>query len=256
MSLKSTTTKLLNRSAFTLAEILITMAIIGTIAALTIPTLISYSQKTQYAAALKEAYSKFNQALQGVSTNHGCVNDLKCAGVFGAGTTSKTIGDEIATYFLIGKNCGMTPVGQGCLPANANNNFNGSSGSTTPLDTDSTLDKFTTAGGVSFAIMNNVTGCADNWSSTVGYMSQTCGYVYIDVNGLQGPNYLGRDIFMFFITNGKGAQLYPWGGEDDNSTISQKWWNAGGANNCSLATSTNGAYCTGRVVEKGWKIDY
>ena len=59
--------KSLNKSkpkflAFTLAEVLITLGIIGIVAALTIPTVINSTQDKEFSAALKEFYSILEQA--------------------------------------------------------------------------------------------------------------------------------------------------------------------------------------------------
>lgn len=48
---------------FTLAEILVTLMIIGIIAALTIPSLIQNTKKNEYVAGLKKASSSFSDAL-------------------------------------------------------------------------------------------------------------------------------------------------------------------------------------------------
>ena len=48
---------------FTLAEVLITLTIIGVVAALTIPILLGRTQNTQYATSVKQAMSMLNQAL-------------------------------------------------------------------------------------------------------------------------------------------------------------------------------------------------
>src|SRR5574344_1947737 len=45
------------RSAFTLAEVLIVLAIIGIVASLTIPTLVNKIQKHEYVVALKKFYT-------------------------------------------------------------------------------------------------------------------------------------------------------------------------------------------------------
>jgi len=56
------------RSAFTLAEVLITLTIIGVLAAMTIPTLMNNINNMQYKIAYKKAYSEFSQAfLQAIS---------------------------------------------------------------------------------------------------------------------------------------------------------------------------------------------
>lgn len=51
-------------SAFTLAEILTVLGIIGVLAAMTIPNLISAYQKTQTVVQIKKFYTNMNQALQ------------------------------------------------------------------------------------------------------------------------------------------------------------------------------------------------
>ncbi|MDD3237090.1 MAG: type II secretion system protein [Candidatus Gastranaerophilales bacterium] len=50
-------------SAFTLAEVLITLVIIGVIAAMTIPSLLNNTNKQEYRTALKKAVSALNQAV-------------------------------------------------------------------------------------------------------------------------------------------------------------------------------------------------
>lgn len=52
-----------SRYGFTLAEVLITLGIIGILAAITIPVLINAIQENQYKTAYKKAYSVLSQAL-------------------------------------------------------------------------------------------------------------------------------------------------------------------------------------------------
>lgn len=52
-----------SKKAFTLAEVLITLAIIGVVAAITVPIIMRNFQDAQYKAAYKEAFSVLSQAL-------------------------------------------------------------------------------------------------------------------------------------------------------------------------------------------------
>ena len=52
------------KQAFTLAEVLITLGIIGVVAALTIPTLISNHKKIETSSRLKKFYSSMEQAIR------------------------------------------------------------------------------------------------------------------------------------------------------------------------------------------------
>ena len=65
------TTKILKYYAFTLAEILITLGIIGVVAGLTIPGLIQSYQKQQTVAKLKKVYAILNQIARNSSNENG-----------------------------------------------------------------------------------------------------------------------------------------------------------------------------------------
>ena len=54
----------MKNKAFTLAEVLITLAIIGVVAAMTLPTLITKYRKQQTVAHLKKVYTSLNQAMR------------------------------------------------------------------------------------------------------------------------------------------------------------------------------------------------
>ena len=62
------------RAAFTLAEVLITLGIIGVVAALTLPTLIQNHQKQVYVTQLKKAYSTINNAYNKMAADEGVVD--------------------------------------------------------------------------------------------------------------------------------------------------------------------------------------
>ena len=51
------------RDGFTLAEVLITLGIIGVVAAMTMPTLMNSTQGAQYKAAYKKALSALSQGV-------------------------------------------------------------------------------------------------------------------------------------------------------------------------------------------------
>ena len=54
--------RMMNRNGFTLAEVLITLGIIGIVAALTIPTLIANTKSQQFRSQFKKTLSTLNQA--------------------------------------------------------------------------------------------------------------------------------------------------------------------------------------------------
>lgn len=235
--------------AFTLAEVLITLSIIGIVAALTIPTLINNYQKTQYVTGLKKAYTQFNQVLSKFSSDRGCVNDLKCTGEFTASKTNDTLGQALVPYFKLAKDCGDAESTV-CFTTQSSGNYDGTS--TRQNDNGTDYYKFLTVDGVAYAVRNYSDNCS-SWggSGKTNNLKQVCGGLRVDVNGPdKGPNSYGRDIFSFNITNGKGALLYPVGGSDEQWT----WWN-GSPKYCAEGDK-QGYFCTGRVIEEGWEMNY
>lgn len=61
----------MNKKAFTLAEVLITLGIIGVVAALTLPTLIEEHQKKVTVTRLKAFNSIMSQAFQAAKLEYG-----------------------------------------------------------------------------------------------------------------------------------------------------------------------------------------
>ena len=86
---------------FTLAEVLVTLGIIGVVSALTVPTLMQNYQKKSYVTQLHKVYNELNQALLQYQTDRNAVN-LKEAGL----TTNEACADffkkpERASCFIL-----------------------------------------------------------------------------------------------------------------------------------------------------------
>lgn len=258
-----------NKLAFTTAEILAVIGVLGFIAALTMPGFIENAQKRGYVVNLHKAYNNFNQALDSISLDHGCVGDLPRTGLFAIahGKSNQTFGDEFVKKFKVYKNCGIRP--EGCMPTNVNGAYDGSAGES-DWNTKGWYS-FITDDGIAYGIDiiprdpdgNDISSIytencgVDLGGSTIGNMSAKCGAVRIDVNGPnKGPNYRGRDIFVFYMTNGKGTLLYPSGGVDDEAN---GWWKDPVTKQpryCYPGNKTEAYRCTGRVIEEGWEMNY
>ncbi|MFA7659178.1 MAG: prepilin-type N-terminal cleavage/methylation domain-containing protein [Candidatus Gastranaerophilaceae bacterium] len=227
--------------AFTLAEVLITLGIIGVVAGLMIPGVIAESQKAGYVAGARKAYSLWNQALIQMAADGGCIGDLSC---FFDSADTKTMGDKIAAYFNVAKNCDTTTTG--CFSDTIALNFDGSS---TVSGKDGGSYRFITADGMSVRLVSPYSGC----SGSAGSLTKICMYyVYIDINGLKKPNAFGRDIFFFMIDNTNGPALYPWGGAKYAPWKTNKYCDYGYNN----GTNKQGMYCIGRIIDEGWQMNY
>lgn len=90
---KSITHSLLSsQNAFTLAEVLITLAIIGVVAALTIPSLVQNYKERETVTRLKEFYSVFSQAYQLAILEHGTFDQ------WGLGDTNPKVEQEDGSF--------------------------------------------------------------------------------------------------------------------------------------------------------------
>lgn len=234
----------MRQKAFTLAEVLITLGIIGVIAAMTIPTLIQNTQKEQYITSLKKAYAQLNQAMAQVINDYNCSGNIVCTGL-----GSSALATELSQKFKTIKYCG-TGLNE-CFSVGYVTDwswyYDGSN-----KNTGSNLSggyKFITTDGISYNI-NYYGFCNDNSALATGNMSQMCGWIAIDTNGLKGPNNFGRDLWEFWIGNGKGVTvLYPVGGSEWPSN----YWKTN--NHCTPAIPYAFA-CPGRIVEESWQMNY
>jgi len=233
-------------SAFTLAEVLITLGIIGVVAALTIPTLINNNQKVQYVTGLKKAYSEVNQALALMANDSGCPGDLSC---FFDTNDVNTIGDKISSYFKVLKICKAGASQLGCFPDVVSWNFDGT-------NTASGVEyagayRFVTTDGMSVYIPLDINTSCDQVMSDPS-VKMCVENMMIDINGLKKPNIAGRDIFTFLITTGKGPTLYPVGGKLYDNWITEQGCDYG----YNGGVDIGGYRCAGRIMDEGWKMNY
>ena len=77
-----TTHNSLKKSAFTLAEVLITLGIIGVVAAITLPSLIQRNVEKQRVAQLKKAYSELSQAYNLAIAENGAPTEWGMGGMY------------------------------------------------------------------------------------------------------------------------------------------------------------------------------
>jgi len=230
--------------AFTLAEVLITLLIIGVIASLVIPALINDTQKAEYVTTLKKESAVLQQAFKLLALDAGgtILNNpnFNCSGSLCGTTISANAMNDFATKINVVKNCGN---GQGCwytLPRKylggdiANQNFDS--------NYDGKLGKAILADGTMMLVYINNLNCTDNTSygsppvSSPLYHS-ICGEIGIDVNGAKGPNQVGRDFFGFYITK---TGIYPHGTYNDGRSCD--------IGSSSFSTSDG---CTAKVLSDG-----
>lgn len=165
-----------NLPSFTLAEVLITLGIIGIVATMVIPTLNEQIQDIQLKTAAKEAFSKSAQAVEQMRQDQG-------------GTLREYVINSFAfkpafmKYFKVAQDCPSL-----CVPSSTSSTIY-SALSKGHADTRLFDDgQFVTTDGMFFGIEN---------FAVTGYLMIT-----VDVNGYtKKPNVYGKDVFMFEIVN-------------------------------------------------------
>ncbi len=193
------------KAAFTLAEVLITLGIIGIVAAMTIPTLISNYQKKQRLVQLKNSFSVVSNAIRLSEVDNGPMT------IWPTGADMDI--DEYWTKYLkpyfanpvlcmTMKDCGyddsFDTIKWGC---GAQWNI---------MTSDARLLFKLKNGTIVFLPRNSYEA-----DSTPIYVST----LYIDVNGASSPNECGKDVFVFKRTE-KGIMPYPASGRDCHTSPS------------------------------------
>lgn len=225
--------------AFTLAEVLITLAIIGIVAAMTIPSIVQQTQKQEYVSALKKTYSVISQATNMIITEEGGTPD-KWGMINENDASTNKIMELYKTHLLNLKVCDTSDSS-----CNYSDNLLNINGNISQIQTTYGGNwgvkvfkwKLSDGASISFDMWNysnfiNYFGLNPGYTDGLGY-----GMFIVDVNGNKKPNQLGRDVFIFCLTN-KG--LAP-AGRDNNSA------------NCSTSTSSvwGGADCAAKVLTEG-----
>lgn len=188
--------------AFTLAELLLTMTIIGVIASYTIPTLMQNIQDVHLKTSWKKAYSDFSQASNKLAMDY----SGSLVNVF---TSDDDVRNKILNYLTYIKKCdedsALEP--EGCWHA-ANNWYQLDK---TPYGADYTgYSRVILTNGMLIAFVLRSASCTFASSPN----NDTCAYFYIDVNGYKKPNMIGKDIFAGMIL--KEGRIIPRGTEGDS----------------------------------------
>lgn len=245
--------------AFTLAEVLVTLGIIGVVAALSITTLVQNYKKQVLVNQLKKAMSEISQGLKLMMAEDDVTSLTQINGAMSyCGGFNK---------FETDYHC--TPLGKRFL-----NTFKGSRYITNVQDIPDYKwkylngEKYEVQGIVSAHILsdNVMLLWGEDW---LGEVQMTEGghplsredikYVMlmtIDVNGFKGPNQWGRDLYYFCVT--PEGNLIPEGSEEFRNRRNGRLWNEARLGSCNPEKNknSNGRGCSARIIDKGWKMDY
>lgn len=183
------------KKAFTLAEVLITLGIIGVVAAMTMPSLIQSYKERETVSRVKKFYSMINQALLLAINENGPVDEWDFAEIdqeTGMNTSNKFF-EYLRPHLKIAKDCGTQ---SGCASDAMYVKLNGSRH--IAYDTNKIYYKVILVDG-SYMWMRQKYGTGGHCNAFDGGYNNSCGAIILDINGKQPPNALGKDTFVFVI---------------------------------------------------------
>jgi prepilin-type N-terminal cleavage/methylation domain-containing protein len=178
------------KSGFTLAEVLLTLLIVGVISSMVIPGIIADTQQAEYKAKWKKAYSSINQAYNQIIMDNG--------GTFVSAATSHS---GFRNLFMNKMNYIATCNDTSCA-ASSLRKFNGAPDGYAFNKNNLVLNDGT--------IMTDFRLDSANCTHS-GYVYNTggeCGWMLVDINGKKSPNQWGKDIYGIFVLKN---QILPWG---------------------------------------------
>jgi len=221
------------KKAFTLAEILITLGIIGVVTALTIPNLIANYQKKTTVAKLKETYSILQQAFKLSQEDNGEVESWN-ANLSGKDFFEQYIKNYVK-YQVVYTSSELQSKTK--IPYKYLNGVRNSS---------RTLNH---ANSTHFVLINGAR------ISINGY-NDGGKIIHIDVNGLSGPNTVGKDEFIFFLSSTDGLLPYGYGGVNGETFGRNNYSRAivTGTSNLACAKGKSGYWCSALIMNDGWQI--
>ncbi len=211
--------------AFTLAEVLVTLGIIGVVSALTVPTLMKNHQRKVFVTQLRKVYSQLSQAAEQAMTDNNAVS-------LGESEYASNPMGFIQNYFKTVKHC--TASGDGCVPTSYKT-LNGGTSSSSTYDTNC------------YVIADGAAICyhGGGWS---GSDELTSAEYLIDVNSMAGPNVVGRDLFGVSLYNdGKVGGSYNYPSNFDKDTR---------LDTCKDGGDGYGIGCIDYLLNNGWEMDY
>ena len=171
--------------AFTLAEVLITLGIIGVVAAMTMPSLITAKQEKATISTIKKNYSIFANALLMAQNDNG---ELYTWGITKDADGLNLVSSNLKPYLKIIEDCGVGEKSD-CAP--------GDNGKFKDLAGNKRKESFSSDDYYTFRLNDGTAVALIIGNACNNLDTKNCVEFYIDTNGKKYPNTLGKDIFYF-----------------------------------------------------------
>ena len=265
------------KKAFTLAEILITLGIVGTVAALTIPALVKHSGAAEVGPRLAKFVNTFENGTSNLlqARHKSKISDLTMDSAKFLELLSSQIvmspAPDDATYYIYA----VSEPEQSRAKSYGYRIFSNE------------LDAFFGEDGNVYILKDGSSVYYTSYGEARegrGSYKGIVGELFYDINGNSGTNYAGKEVFKFFVDN--SGELIPYGSNADEYVNNTTRAECGfvefeSLNSCAPAHTLNpdadrrsygvcaglkmlasssrikdAAYsCTGKIADNGWKSD-
>lgn len=182
-------------SAFTLAEVLVTLGIIGVVAAMTQPSVISSRYEKENIVRLEKFISTLSQAINLYKAKNECLANIGNCIVLGKDSRCENFEGIAAEMHIVDFATLQTKENKGWIPEKAYNYYGeeitGRYGG---------LSK-TTIGDCAYLLPDGTTFSMD--------VNPRSFNIVVDVNGPKSPNRVGRDTFFVYVGNSWGGANVP-----------------------------------------------
>jgi len=249
---------------FTLAEVLVTLGILGVIGALLIPQVVLNTQKNEAGVLLGNATEQISLGLKNIIQHANDQSDgLSMFDTYDSITRADLYGQGVARANTLIRepnlftNCesffGTTPLNESELANYSVKAFNSNNDAFSTAISSNRTSKFKNKNGMYYMTRSSI-GLHLLPNRTPDTIINI---VIVDVNGADAPNRTGKDIFLFGIT-GRGDMIPA--GTPKYKTEAGGFLGAATVpvmeEGCADNNITNGLSCTARVVKDGFKIKY
>lgn len=211
----------MKNKGFSLAEVLITLGIIGVVATMTIPLLIQNYQKRVTVSRLKKSYNGLQNAIQMSISENGDMSTWDFSSNMDySGVESKIFFDRyIVQYYKKLKNYHVYQ------------------------------NEIRSIDGLSPVRPNWIT-LPDGTAIGVTIKGTDYMWIYIDINEEKQPNRLGKDIFLLKITPNENSLKFQGQGLTNQKLVNE------GAYPCAKGTNqpNAGGQCGAKIMQDGWKM--
>ncbi|MBR6163785.1 hypothetical protein IKQ26_07855 [bacterium] len=214
---------------------MITLVIIGVIAAITVPTLIIKHQKEETITRLKKSYSTIAQTTQKAIADNGPIETWEIGEDYSGQAAKDFFEKYLKPYLSISRDCGLGTTSE-CQYSYRYLNNNDSSSFANYI-----YRFYLQDGSLIGVFVTNTT--------------RKMAGVFIDINGQSKPNKMGRDLFSFiyyinYPESSLSGKLLPY----DNDYSINNLLTCTGSSCCNKNASYAGGSCAAVIMKSGWTI--